>query len=137
MTPHLFTLLTRPDKAWTDIRRDEASNSSNYLLHLLLCALLPAVCMFIGTRLVGWSLVEDERIRLDTRSALQLSVVIYLSIILGTFVMGWFLRWMSRSFEARPTFNQVRRLHRLRHHAVLPRRPRARYIRRAGLRWSC
>ncbi|KGK81332.1 membrane protein [Stutzerimonas degradans] len=106
MTPHLLTLLTRPDKAWTDIRRDEASNSSNYLLHLLLCALLPAVCMFIGTRLVGWSLVEDERIRLDTRSALQLSVVIYLSIILGTFVMGWFLRWMSRSFEARPTFNQ-------------------------------
>src|SRR5690606_34753134 len=106
MTPHLFTLLTRPDQAWSDIRRDEEKHSTNYLLHLLLFALLPAVCMFIGTRYVGWSLVEDERIRLDTRSALQLSVLIYATIILGTFVMGFFLRWMSRSFDARPTFNQ-------------------------------
>ena len=32
MIPHFFTLLTRPDKAWTDIRRDEEKNSSNYLV---------------------------------------------------------------------------------------------------------
>ncbi|MCF7202143.1 Yip1 family protein [Pseudomonas oligotrophica] len=106
MIPHFFTLMTRPDQAWTEIRRDEEKNSSNYLLHLLLWALLPAVCMFIGTRLVGWSLVENERIWLDTRSALQLSGLIYLTIILGTFIMGFFLRWMSRTFDARPTFNQ-------------------------------
>jgi hypothetical protein len=106
MTSHLVTLLTRPDQAWADIRREEERNSSNYLVHLLLWALLPAVCMFIGTRYVGWSLVEDERIRLDTRSAVQLCVLIYFTIILGTFIMGFFLRWMSRTFEARPTFNQ-------------------------------
>lgn len=94
MIPHFFTLLTRPDKAWTDIRRDEEKNSSNYLVHLLLWALLPAICMFIGTRYVGWSLVENERIWLDTRSAFQLSLLIYLTIILGTFIMGFFLRWM-------------------------------------------
>ena len=62
--------------------------------------------MFIGTRYVGWSLVENERIWLDTRSAFQLSLLIYLTIILGTFIMGFFLRWMSRTFDARPTFNQ-------------------------------
>lgn len=106
MSPHFLTLMTRPDQAWADIRRDEEKHSSNYLIHLLLWALLPAVCMFIGTRYVGWSLVENERIWLDTRSALQLSGLIYLTIILGTFIMGFFLRWMSRSFEARPTFNQ-------------------------------
>ena len=38
--------------------------------------LLPAVCMFIGTRWVGWSLVDQERIRLDTISTLQLSVLL-------------------------------------------------------------
>ncbi|MHA6493941.1 Yip1 family protein [Pseudomonas borbori] len=106
MIPHFVTLLTRPDQAWTDIRRDEEQHGANYLLHLLLFALLPAVCMFIGTRFVGWSLVEDERIRLDTISALQLSVLIYLTIVIGAFIMGFFLRWMSRTFEARPTYNQ-------------------------------
>ncbi|WP_313054171.1 Yip1 family protein [Pseudomonas lopnurensis] len=106
MIPYFFTLLTRPDQAWAGIRRDEEKNSSNYLVHLVLWALLPAVCMFIGTRYVGWSLVEDERIRLDTRSAFQLSALIYFTIILGTFIMGFFLRWMSRTFDTRPTFNQ-------------------------------
>lgn len=106
MIPHFFSLMTRPDQAWSRIRQDEERNSSNYLLHLLLWALLPAVCMFIGTRYTGWSLVEDERIWLDTRSALQLSVLIYISILLGTFIMGFFLRWMSRTFQARPTYNQ-------------------------------
>lgn len=38
MIPHFFTLLTRPDQAWVDIRRDEEKNSSNYLVHLLLWA---------------------------------------------------------------------------------------------------
>lgn len=106
MIPHFFTLMTRPDQAWTEIRTDEERNSSNYVMHLFLWALLPAVCMFIGTRYVGWSLVEGERVWLDTRSALQLSALIYISIILGTFIMGFFLRWMSRTFEARPTYNQ-------------------------------
>ncbi|HCH78424.1 MAG TPA: YIP1 family protein, partial [Pseudomonas sp.] len=36
MIPHFVTLLTRPDRAWADIRRDEEKNSSNYLVHLLL-----------------------------------------------------------------------------------------------------
>lgn len=106
MIPYFFTLMTRPDQAWTEIRKDEERNSSNYIVHLFLWTLLPAVCMFIGTRYVGWSLVEGERVWLDTRSALQLSALIYISIILGTFIMGAFLRWMSRTFEARPTYNQ-------------------------------
>lgn len=106
MYANLYTLLTRPDRAWTAIRRDEEHNSANYLPYLLLFSLLPTVCLFIGTAWVGWSLVDQERIRLDTLSALQLSVALYLSILLGVAIMGFFMRWMSRTFEARPTFNQ-------------------------------
>jgi heme/copper-type cytochrome/quinol oxidase subunit 4 len=32
--------------------------------------------------------------------------LLYLTIIVGIAVMGLFIRWMSRSFEARPTINQ-------------------------------
>lgn len=74
--------------------------------YLLLFSLLPAVCLFIGTRWVGWSLVEEERIRLEFASALQLSVLLYLATLVGVFIMGYFLHYMSRTFEARPTFNQ-------------------------------
>lgn len=106
MYANLYTLLTRPDRAWTAIRQDEERNSSNYLPYLLLFSLLPAVCLFIGTHWVGWSLVEQERVRLDLVSALQLSVSLYLTILIGVVIMGYFLRYMSRTFEARPTFNQ-------------------------------
>lgn len=106
MYANLYTLLTRPDRAWTTIREDEERNSASYLPYLLLFSLLPAVCLFIGTRWVGWSLVDEERIRLETTSALQLSVLLYLGTLAGVSIMGGFLRYMSRTFEANPTFNQ-------------------------------
>lgn len=106
MYANLYTLLTRPDRAWTAIRQDEERNSASYLPYLLLFSLLPAVCLFIGTHWVGWSLVDDERIRLEFASALQLSVLLYLAALVGVLIMGYFLRYMSRTFEARPTFNQ-------------------------------
>lgn len=106
MFTNFYALLTRPDRAWTAIRQDEERNSANYLPYLLLAALLPAVCLFIGTHWVGWSLVEQERIRLEAVSAVQLSVLLYLATLIGVVIMGYFLRYMSRTFEARPTFNQ-------------------------------
>ncbi|MGE8502178.1 MAG: Yip1 family protein [Pseudomonas sp.] len=101
-----LTVLTRPDQAWTAIRQDEERNSASYLPYLLLWSLLPAVCLFIGTHWVGWSLVDEERIRLEAISALQLSVLLYLATLIGVIIMGSLLRYMSRTFEARPTFNQ-------------------------------
>lgn len=106
MAPHFLTLFTRPDAAWHEIRQEEERNSVHYLSHLLLLALIPAVSLFIGTTEVGWSLAEHERVTLDTRSALLLSITIYLTTLLGTLIMGGFIRWMSRTFEARPTLNQ-------------------------------
>lgn len=101
-----LTVLTRPDQAWTAIRQDEERNSASYLPYLLLWSLQPAVCLFIGTHWVGWSLIDEERIRLEAISALQLSVLLYLATLIGVIIMGYFLRYMSRTFEARPTFNQ-------------------------------
>ena len=106
MYANRYTLLTRPHLAWTAISQDEERNSANYLPYLLLFSLLPAVCLFIGTHWVGWSLVDEERIRLEVASALQLSGLLYLATLVGVFIMGYLLRYMSRTFEARPTFNQ-------------------------------
>ncbi|MBB2495131.1 Yip1 family protein [Aquipseudomonas ullengensis] len=106
MAPHFVTLFTRPDDAWHQIRSEEEHNSAHYLGHLFLLALIPAVSLFIGTTEVGWSLAENEQVTLDTRSALLLSITVYLTGLLGTLIMGGFIRWLSRTFDARPTFNQ-------------------------------
>lgn len=106
MTPEFVSLFTRPDRAWDRIRQKEDAHSLHYLTHLLLLALIPSVCLFIGVTFVGWTLVEDERVRLGIGSALQLCVMLYLAIIVGTLIMGFFVRWMARGFEARPNLNQ-------------------------------
>jgi hypothetical protein len=106
MTPEFISLFSKPDRAWTAIRQQEDAHSLHYLKHLLLLALIPSVCLFIGVTFVGWSLVDDERVRLSPGSALQLCVALYLTIVLGTLIMGGFVRWMARAFEVRPNLNQ-------------------------------
>lgn len=106
MKAHLIKLLTQPDDAWVAIRSEEEQHPRQYLPHLLLWTLLPSLCLFIGATWTGWSLADSERVRLSAASALQLSVLLYLATLFGTWLMGVFVRWMSRSFEARPTLNQ-------------------------------
>lgn len=106
MTASLVKLFTQPKHAWRDIRAQEDESPRQYLPHLVLLALIPVICLFIGTTRVGWSLAEGERVWLETKSALQLCALLYVAILLGVAVMGVFIRWMSRTFEARPTLNQ-------------------------------
>ncbi|CAI8735110.1 putative inner membrane protein [Pseudomonas sp. IT-347P] len=106
MSAPLIKLFTQPNFAWTDIRREEEAHPRHYLAHLLILALIPAVCLFIGTTYVGWSLAAGETVRLSSASALQLSVLLYIAIVAGVAVMGGFIRWMSRSFDTRPMLNQ-------------------------------
>lgn len=106
MTPEFISLFTRPDRAWETIRQKEDANSLHYLTHLLVLALIPAVCLFVGVTFVGWTLVEDERVRLDAGSAFQLCLLLYVTIILGAAIMGFFVRWIARAFEVRPSLNQ-------------------------------
>lgn len=106
MKTHFVKLLTQPESAWVQIRSEEQRKPRQYLPHLLLWALVPALCLFIGVTQVGWSLVDAERVHLSLDSAMQLALLLYLTALLGTLLMGGFIRWMSRSFEARPTLNQ-------------------------------
>ncbi|MDH4565699.1 YIP1 family protein [Pseudomonas sp. BN414] len=106
MTPHFVNLFTQPLRAWDEIRDEERQNSLHYLGHLLLLALIPAFSLYVGTTEVGWSLARDEVVRLQPDSALQLAIGLYLTSVIGVVLMGSFVRWMSRTFEVRPNFNQ-------------------------------
>jgi hypothetical protein len=106
MSAPIVKLFTQPNYVWTDIRKEEEAHPCHYLAHLLLLAMIPAVCLFVGTTYVGWSLVENELVKLSTASALQLCVLLYVTIVVGVALMGLFIRWMSRTFDARPTVNQ-------------------------------
>lgn len=106
MNSPLFKLFTHPADAWLDIRRAEEDKPQQYLPRLLALALIPAVCLFVGTTTFGWSLAAEERVRLSFGSAAQLAGLLYTTTVIGVMLMGVMIRWMSRGFDTQPGLNQ-------------------------------
>jgi len=69
-------------------------------------AAIPAISAFIGTTQVGWSIGGGEPVRLTEGSAIQLTLLSYLAMLAGVAVMGGFIHWMSRTYDANPTLVQ-------------------------------
>jgi len=106
MNSPLLKLFTRPSDAWMEIRRAEEDHPQQYLPRLLALALIPAICLFVGTTTFGWSLAAEERVRLSIGSAAQLAGLLYAATLVGVMIMGVMIRWMSRGFDAQPSLQQ-------------------------------
>lgn len=103
MIHHVWGLFTHPDQEWQEIRGDKETISHMYLSHVLILAAIPVVSAYIGTTQVGWSIAGGEAVRLTEASALQMTVLSYLAMLAGVAVMGAFIHWMSRTYDANPS----------------------------------
>lgn len=106
MNSPLLKLFTDPTDAWIEIRRAEEDHPQQYLPRLLLLALIPALCLLVGTTTYGWSLAGEDRVRLSLASAAQLAGLLYATTVGGVMLMGVMIRWMSRGFDVQPNLNQ-------------------------------
>ena len=106
MNSPLLKLFTHPADAWIEIRRAEEDHPQQYLPRLLVLALIPALCLFVGTSTFGWSLATEARVRLGMTSAAQLAGLLYATTVVGVMLMGVVIRWMSRGFDVQPNLNQ-------------------------------
>lgn len=103
MINHVWGLFAHPDQEWQEIRGEQESISHLYLSHVLILAAIPAVSAYIGTTQVGWSFGGGEAVRLTATSALQMTIMSYLAMLAGVAVMGAFIHWMARTYDANPT----------------------------------
>lgn len=106
MIHHVWGLFTHPDQEWQEIRGEEESISHMYLTHVLILAAVPAVSAYIGTSQVGWSIGSRAPVMLTEASAMQLTIMSYLAMLAGVAVMGAFINWMSRTYDASPSMAQ-------------------------------
>ncbi|VXC60200.1 conserved hypothetical protein; putative inner membrane protein [Pseudomonas sp. 8Z] len=106
MIHHVWGLFTHPDQEWQEIRGEEESISHLYLTHILLLAAIPAISAFIGTSQVGWAIAEGPPVMLTEGSALSMAIMAYLAMLAGVAVMGSFIHWMARTYDASPSLTQ-------------------------------
>ena len=103
MIHHVLGLFTHPDQEWKEIRGEEESISHRYLTHTLILAAIPAVSAFIGTTQVGWVIGDRAPVMLTHESALWMTIMSYLAMLAGVAVMGAFIHWMARTYDANPS----------------------------------
>jgi hypothetical protein len=106
MIHHVWGLFAHPDQEWQEIRGEEESISHMYLTHILILAAIPAVSAYIGTTQVGWAIGDRAPVMLTESSALQMTVMTYLAMLVGVAVMGAFIHWMARTYDASPSLTQ-------------------------------
>ena len=106
MISNLWGLFAHPDQQWQEIRRQENSIANTYLTYVLFLAAIPAISAFIGTTQVGWAFAGRSPTLLTVESAIPLSILSYIAMLAGVFVMGLFTHWMSRTYSSNPTLAQ-------------------------------
>lgn len=106
MIHHVWGLFTHPDREWKQIRGEEETIRHMYFTHTLILAALPAISAYIGTTQVGWVIGERAPVMLTHGSALWMTVMSYISMLAGVAVMGSFVHWMARTYDASPTLAQ-------------------------------
>jgi hypothetical protein len=106
MIHHVWGLFTHPDREWKQIRGEEETIRHMYFTHTLILAAVPAVSAYIGTTQVGWVIGDRPPVMLTQGSALWMTIMSYLSMLAGVAVMGSFINWMARTYDATPTLAQ-------------------------------
>jgi len=96
-------LLFNPTKGWQTIREQKQSAVGVLLGHTAVFGLLPPLCAFYGTTQVGWTIGYADPVRLTTESALPISVIYYIVIVVSIFMLGKLIQWMSITYgSSRP-----------------------------------
>jgi len=106
MINHVWGLFTHPGQEWQEITGEERGVGHLHLGEVAILAAIPAVSAFIGTTQIGWSIGGGDPVKLTEGSALQLTILSYLVMLAGVAVMGGFIHWMSRTYDASPTLTQ-------------------------------
>ncbi|MEM6050900.1 Yip1 family protein [Erwinia sp. P7711] len=103
---HVWGLLAHPDREMRDIKQENETISHHYTHHVLLMALIPVLCAFIGTTQIGWDLGAEQTIALSLMNAFALAVLFYALILGGVAVMGRVIYWMARDYPQRPSLQR-------------------------------
>lgn len=94
---HALGMFTHPDQEWESIRKEHTGPVRMAIYICLLAAIAP-ICAFISTTQYGWQVGDGQLVFLSQSSAMVLSVLTYIAIVGGVYVIGIMIDWMSRNY---------------------------------------
>ena len=97
---HIYGLFTHPREEWQDIEKERSDNKVLYQGYVAVLALIPVVCGYIGTVKVGWTIGNDELVRLSPDSGLILCSLSYVALLVSIFILGKLIDWIGKTYGA-------------------------------------
>ena len=102
---HIWGLYTHPKEEWQTIEKRHESLVYS-LTHILIVALIPAVCSYFSAAHIGWQIGAGDVIKLTNSSAIFMAIAMYLGIVFGVFALAYLIQWMAKTFDSTPDFTQ-------------------------------
>lgn len=97
---HIYGLFTHPREEWQDIEKERSDNKVLYQGYVAILALVPVVCGYIGTVKIGWTIGNDELVRLSPESGLILCSLSYIALLVSIFILGKLIDWIGKTYGA-------------------------------------
>ena len=102
---HIWGLYAHPKEEWQTIEKRHESLMYS-LIHILVIALIPAICSYFATAHIGWTIGAGDPIKLPQNSAMFMSIAMYSGLIGGVFGLAYLIQWMAKTFDSTPDFTQ-------------------------------
>ena len=102
---HIWGLYAHPKDEWQTIEKRHESLMYS-LMHVLVVALIPAICGYYATAHIGWTIGVGDPIKISQSSAQLMAIALYIALVVGVFALAYLIQWMAKTFDSKPNFVQ-------------------------------
>ncbi len=99
----IVNLILRPSAGWEAVKTESLSVKDCYLRYVIPLGLIAPAASFFGTSMVGWRVGAEDAVRLTPASALQISVLMFLAMLVVTYILGRTIHWMAQTYDSEQT----------------------------------
>jgi len=102
---HIWGLYAHPKDEWQTIEKRHESLMYS-LMHILVVALIPAICGYYAAAHIGWTIGVGDPIKISQGSAQLMAIAMYCALVIGVFALAYLIQWMAKTFDSKPSFVQ-------------------------------
>ncbi|MFT6249281.1 MAG: hypothetical protein ACJAZQ_002496 [Cognaticolwellia sp.] len=102
---HIWGLYAHPKDEWQTIEKRHESLMYS-LVHILVVALIPAICGYYAAAHIGWTIGVGDPIKISKSGAQMMAIAMYFALVLGVFALAYLIQWMAKTFDSNPSFIQ-------------------------------
>lgn len=107
MFGHITGLFINPENAWQNIKAELDKGSCNTMALVVILALIPPICGYIGTTTIGWQIGAGDPMKLTSESAGTIAVLYFIAIVVGINAVALAIGWMAQTYEAKVSYQHA------------------------------